>query len=123
MKKQGMIILALSGLALSGCTTSKQVRAMIAENNLGYDAQIQQLDAEQQATRFQLSESRAQWASTIETLERMRIDTQSLEKARKSLLTYSRQQAAALEQFIQSFEEIQPQPQVVPLEVIPATAN
>jgi arsenate reductase-like glutaredoxin family protein len=121
MKKQGMIILALSGLALSGCTTSKQVRAMIDENNLRYDATIQQLEIEQQATKDQLNESQVQWVNTVNTLEKMRIDTQTLEKARKSLLAYSRQQVVALEQFIQSFEEIQPQTNNTPQLTTPAT--
>ena len=106
MKKHALIILTLSALALSGCTTSKQVQAMIDENNLTYDAEIDRLKSEQQATQTQIKEARSQWAETLEKLERIRISTKALEEARKNLLNYCRQHSNALDQFIRTFESI-----------------
>lgn len=107
MKKQLLIILPLSALILSGCTTSKQVQAMIEQNNLRYDQEIGQLNTGQQTMQTQMTDARDEWTSTAEKLERICIDTQNLEEARQNLLSYCRQHSAVLSRFIESMENVQ----------------
>ena len=127
MKKHTLIILSLSAVVLSGCATSKQVQGMIDENNLHYNAEIDRLKAEQQMTKSQLTEVRIQWADTVESIQKIKINTKALEEARQNLLHYCRQHSVVLSRFINSMEGapiVQPQPTQAPAQpqVQPAPA-
>lgn len=124
MKKHTLIIPALSAALLSGCATSSQVQTMIDENNRRYDAEISQLKAEQQMTQSKLTEVRIQWADTVESIQKIKINTRALEEARQNLLDYCRQHSAVLSRFITSMEDVPAvQPQPVPATIKPVSAD